>query len=228
MIEKKNEFFLGLGLMIGFVVVLLFFFMPIIKGKNGMDYLDALYNSISKGSAYYIPSTKKEVQKFANNPVSVSLNLPGEGQAAQTALLFAGGGAKVDVQGTALQVSGDLAKILERAISDADDMYWNKGEAVAGRYGYPEKRVLYNWWEGLEELQKGLTKQKNFKEAKVIAFVQKRALEPSYNYYTVEPQKIGARWGTVVFSLLFYVVYTLWYGFAMLFMFEGWGLKLGH
>jgi hypothetical protein len=228
MIEKKNEFFLGLGLMIGFVVVLLFFFMPLIKGKNGLDYLDTLYNSISKGSAYYIPSTKKEVQKFANHPVSVSLNLPGNGQAAQTALLFAGGGAKVDVQGTALQVSGDLAVILERAISDADDMYWNKGETISGRYGYEEKRVLYNWWKGLEELQKGLNKQKKFKEAKIVALAQKRALEPSYNYYTVEPQKIGARWGTVVFSLLFYVVYTLWYGFAMLFMFEGWGLKLGH
>ena len=77
-------------------------------------------------------------------------------------------------------------------------------------------------------MQKGLNKQKNFKEAKVVALVQKRALEPSYNYYTVEPQKIGDRWGTVFFSLLFYVVYTLWYGFAMLFMFEGWGLKLGH
>ena len=109
MIEKKKEFFLGLGLMIGFVVVLLFFFMPIIKGKNGLDHLDNLYNSISKGSAYYIPSTKKEVGKFANHPISVNLHLPGNDQAAQTALLFKAGGAKVDVQGTALQVSGDLA-----------------------------------------------------------------------------------------------------------------------
>lgn len=228
MIEKKKEFFLGLGLMIGFVLVLIFFFMPFYKGKNGLDYLDNLYNSISKGSAYYIPSTKNEVGKFANHPISVNLHLPGNDQAAQTALLFKAGGAKVDVQGTALQVSGNLAGILERALSDADEMYWNKGEIVSGRYGYREKRVLYNWWKGLEEMQKGLNKQKNFKEAKVVALVQKRALEPSYNYYTVEPQKIGDRWGTVFFSLLFYVVYTLWYGFAMLFMFEGWGLKLGH
>jgi hypothetical protein len=228
MIEKKSQFYLGLGLMIGFVVVLLLFFTPIVKGKSGLDYLDNLYNSISKGSAYYIPSVRKDIGKFADHPVSVNLNLPGNGQAAQTALLFAGGGAKVDIQGTGLQVSGDLARILERAISDADEMYFNKGEAVSSRYGIHERRVLYNWWKGLEELQKGLNKQKHFKEAKIVALVQKRAVEPSYNYYTVEPQKIGDRWGTVVFSLLFYVVYTLWYGFAMLFMFEGWGLKLGH
>ena len=58
--------------------------------------------------------------------------------------------------------------------------------------------------------------------------MEKKAVECSYNYYRVEPQGIGDRWGTVVFSLIFYVVYTLWYGFAILFMFEGWGLKLGH
>jgi hypothetical protein len=30
----------------------------------------------------------------------------------------------------------------------------------------------------------------------------------------------------VIFSLIFYVVYTLWYGFAIMFLFEGWGLQL--
>ena len=29
-------------------------------------------------------------------------------------------------------------------------------------------------------------------------------------------------------TLVFYVVYTVWYGFAIIFMFEGWGLKLSH
>jgi hypothetical protein len=28
--------------------------------------------------------------------------------------------------------------------------------------------------------------------------------------------------------LIFYVVYTLWYGFAIMYMFEGWGLQLEH
>jgi hypothetical protein len=99
---------------------------------------------------------------------------------------------------------------------------------VAGKYGYEEKRVLYHWWKAFEEMDKSLKKQKRFKEAKIVSLVEKKAIESSYNYYKVEPQSIGDRWGTVVFSLIFYVVYTLWYGFAILFMFEGWGLKLGH
>jgi hypothetical protein len=36
------------------------------------------------------------------------------------------------------------------------------------------------------------------------------------------------RLGVVVFSLVFYVIYTLWYGFAIMFIFEGWGMQLEH
>jgi hypothetical protein len=228
MIEKKNEFFLGLGLMIGFAVVLVFFFLPIFDGKNGLDYLDNLYNSISKGSAYYIPKVKGESDLFKGKSVTVDLKMASQKQAEQTALLFRGGGAEVSVTAAQLRVTGDLGRVLENALADADAMYRNDGKAVAGKYGYEEKRVLYHWWKAFEEMDKSLKKQKKFKEAKIVSLVEKKAIESSYNYYKVEPQSIGDRWGTVVFSLIFYVVYTLWYGFAILFMFEGWGLKLGH
>ena len=53
-------------------------------------------------------------------------------------------------------------------------------------------------------------------------------MECAYNYYGVVPQNIMDKWGIVVFSLVFYVIYTMWYGYSILFMFEGWGLKLEH
>ena len=53
-------------------------------------------------------------------------------------------------------------------------------------------------------------------------------MESSFNYYGIEPQKITDRMIIVIISLVFYVVYTLWYGFAILFIMEGWGLKLEH
>jgi hypothetical protein len=228
MIEKKKEFYLGLGLILGFAVVLIFFFLPIYDGKNGLDYLDNLYNSISKGSAYYIPKVKEDSDKFKGNSVTVNLTMENQKQAEQTALLFQKAGATVALSGTQVRASGDLGRMLEHALADADAMYKNDGKAVANRYGYEERRVLYNWWKAMEEMDKSLKKDKKFKEAKVVSLVEKKAVECSYNYYKVDPQGIGDRWGTVVFSLIFYVVYTLWYGFAILFMFEGWGLKLGH
>ena len=107
-------------------------------------------------------------------------------------------------------------------------MYRNDGEKVSGKYGYDEKRVLFNWWKAFEEMDKDLKKQKKFKEAKIVALVVRKAVESSYKYYKIESQRISDRWEVVLFSLISYVVYTLWYGFAIMFMFEGWGLKLEH
>ena len=101
MIEKKKEFYLGLGLIIGFAVVLIFFFLPVFEGRNALDYLDNLYNSISKGSAYYIPKVKEDSDKFKGNAVTVNLTMASEKQAEQTALLFTKAGAAVSVSGAA-------------------------------------------------------------------------------------------------------------------------------
>jgi len=104
----------------------------------------------------------------------------------------------------------------------------NDGEKVKEKYGYDERQVLYNWYTALKAMDKDLKVQKKFKEAKIVALVIKKAVECSYNYYKIEPQKISDRYGIVIFSLIFYVLYTLWYGFAIMFMFEGWGMQLEH
>jgi hypothetical protein len=228
MIAKEKEFYTGLGLIMGFVIVLVLFFVPFYRGKNGLNYLDNLYNSISKGSAYYIPMVKEETDKFKGDMVNMTLTLATAKQAEQTALLLKASGAEATVNGAVLKVRGDLRKILVNALTDADLMYKDEGEKVVEKYGYNERVALFNWWKAMQQMDKDLGKQKKFKEGKVIILVQKKAIETAYNYYKVEAQNIGERWGTVVFSLLFYVVYTLWYGFAILFMFEGWGLRLGH
>jgi hypothetical protein len=229
MIAKPKQYYTGLGLIIGFGVVLLLFFLPFYgEGRNGLNFLDNLYNSISKGSAYYIPKVKEESERFVGDRVAVTLSMTDSKQAEQTALLFKAGGAETAVNGRELKVTGDLGKILANAVEDADTMYKNDGKKVEEKYGYDERAALFNWWQAMQRMEKALAKEKKFKEAKIIVFVQQKALEPSYNYYKVEAQKIGDRWATVAFSLFFYVIYTLWYGFAMLFMFEGWGLKVGH
>jgi len=52
MIADKKLFLIGLAMLVGFIIVLVLIFMPIFNGQNGLDTLDALFNSISKGSAY--------------------------------------------------------------------------------------------------------------------------------------------------------------------------------
>jgi hypothetical protein len=226
MIAKKGEFYSGAGMMAIFVVILIVIFMPVFNGHNGLNYLDSLYNSISKGSAYYIPGLKKEAQAYAGTQVKLTLAMKDETMARESSLLFQKGGALVNVSGTTLAVEGDLGNILAVCLDDADLMYHNKGSEVSAKYGYGERQVLYNWWAANNATENDLKRQKQFKAAKVVSTINQKAVETAYNYYRIEPQKIADRYGIVIFSLVFYVAYTLWYGFAIMFLFEGWGWRL--
>ncbi|MCP3942455.1 MAG: hypothetical protein GY710_13335 [Desulfobacteraceae bacterium] len=228
MIKNKKIFYSGLGLLVSFFIVLVLMFSPIFKGQNGLEYLDDLYNSISKGSAYFIPKLQEDIEPLKGEIVSFTIKMDSVEQASQTAILINKNGANVEVSGSMVKVKGDLGKILDNCLKDADLMYFNQGTKIVEKYGYYEKQVLYNWWVASSRMDKALKKQKLFKEAKVVSIVQKKGLETSYNYYKIESQKISAKWGIVLFSLVFYVVYTLWYGFAIMFLFEGWGLQFDH
>lgn len=228
MIAHKSLFYKGLGLIIAFVVVLIIFFSPVFNGRNGLDYLDNLYNSISKGSAYYIPDVQEKSLTFKGKQISSSFAMDNTEQARQTALLYTAAGAKAEVKDKTVNVTGELASLLTACLADADAMYANKGEAVSKKYGYNERQVLYNWWKSFKGIIGDFKDKKMFKEADAISLVLKKAVETAYNYYTIEPQKIGDRYGVVIFSLLFYVIYTVWYGFGIMFLFEGCGLKIGH
>lgn len=228
MIAHKRRFYLGLSMMVIFAIVLTIFFTPVFHGKNGLQYLDNLYNSISKGSAYYIPKVKEETKAFSGKKVDVTLSMKNEEQARQAALLFLASHAGVGVEKTQVTVKGDLAEIITNCLNDADAMYKNQGEMVSTKYGYEEKQVLYNWWVSLKEMDKDFKRQKMFKEADFTLHVNKKAVEMAYNYYKIDAQKISERMGIVIFSLIFYVIYTVWYGFAFMFMFEAWGLRLEH
>ncbi|MCG6911358.1 MAG: hypothetical protein LJE94_14705 [Deltaproteobacteria bacterium] len=228
MIANKKEFYTGLAMMVGFIAVLIVIFLPVFKGNNGLEYLDALYNSISKGSAYYIPEVREANSAFAGKTVDLTLPMPSDRAAAQSAKLYEAAGARVKINGESLHVAGDLGRIIESCLDDADAMYGNDSETLQQKYGYSGKQVIYNWWSAFKLMDKGLKAGKQFKEAKMVALVEKKALECSYNYFGIEAKKIGGSMGVVTLSLVFYVVYTLWYGFAVMFMFEGWGLKLEH
>ena len=226
MIADKKEFSLGSGLLVAFFVVLVLIFMPIFNGHNGLNYLDSLYNSISKGSAYYIPQMKEEAKTYEGTSITVELAFADDTQARQAGDLFNAGGAMVNVNGEKVKVAGDLGAILKQSLEIADLMYHNDGIAVTEKFGYPERRVLYNWWCALKEMDKALTRQELFGEAKVVSSVQQKAVECAYNYYGIAPESISDKVWVVLVSLVFYVVYTLWYGFAIMYMFEGWGLEL--
>ena len=87
---------------------------------------------------------------------------------------------------------------------------------------------MFDWWNTLSTMEKSFTKQEKFSESTTIYKAKTKAVETAYNYYGIEAQSIKDKLVIVVLSLAGYVVYTMWFGFSILFMFEGWGLKLEH
>jgi hypothetical protein len=217
---------IGLALLASFIVVLVIFFMPVFEGQNGLDYLDNLYNSISKGSAYYIPKVQHLVEDHGSKTVTLNLKLADAETAAAIAPLFAEAGATTAVEAATLMVNGDLADIFNAALADADAAYHNNDNELEARYGIGVRTTMYGWWQALGAIERDLKRQKIFASADLAHSVQAKTVECAYNYYGIEPQNIGDRWGIVLFSLLFYVVYTVWYGYAIMYIFEGLGFEL--
>ena len=222
----------GITMLVVFFILLVVIFMPVFpggKGKvNGLDYMDNLFNMISKGSSYFIPKAITDSEKFAGKMIDVKVAMKNDNQAGETAKMLQGNGLEAAVSGKDLVVKGDMNMILQGSLVDADYLFKNDGKPVADKYGIPEKNVMYNWHTLLGLIGKDLTKQEMFDEAKPFANVQKKALEPAFNYYGVEAKNWNENLALIIFALAFYVVYTLWYGFGLMWIFEGLGLKIGH
>ena len=66
----------------------------------------------------------------------------------------------------------------------------------------------------------------NVEEAKIVSDVMKKAVEPAYNFYKIEAQQVSEKAGIMTGLLVFYVIYTMWWGFAIFYMFDGIGLTM--
>jgi hypothetical protein len=224
---NSGKLIIGTALMVSFIAVLVGIFLPLIDGDNALNVLDNLYNSISKASADYFPKVRHLVEEHRGDAVTLSLKL-GTTEAARTAAaLLEGPADAVSAVGTEVTVEGRLAAMLETALDDAEAMYNNQGAGLAERYGVDERVALHVWWQVLGAMEKDFNRQKLFASAKLSDTVKTKTVECAYNYYGIEPQQITDRWGIVLFSLVFYVVYTVWYGYAVMFLFEGLGFRLG-
>ena len=243
---QKKHMAYGITLAISFLVVLVLIFSPIFpktiagEPQNGLQWADEMFNSLAKGSSYFIPKVAKSNEEFMGKMFAVSIKLgkpedkPGDGEkrAERASKLFAvNEGARVEVNGDELKIEGDLGKVLAAALRDSETMYRNEGEKIKALYGTvmktdDEKQMFRQWWNVLDKINKQFMIEKKAAEAKIVSTVMKKAVEAAYNFYKVDAVKVKEKAGLMTFLLVFYVVYTMWWGFAIFFIFEGIGLSM--
>ncbi|WP_034609030.1 hypothetical protein [Desulfovibrio aminophilus] len=232
MLHNKKSFTKGVLLLGSFAVVFVLILTPIFKtdrgvAENGLSYADDLFNKLSKGSSYFIPEVREKIAPIQGAAVDVTIK-PKKAELAGAMIAL---GAKAGLTLTEkapgeLTVKGDLPALLAAAIEDADSMYKNDGAAVQSRRGMNEKEAMTAWWEMLNAMIKPLQKQKLIKEAQGVDLVMRKAIEPAFNFYGIPAQRVLDKAGVLTGLLVFYVVYTLWYGFAIFELFDGVGLSM--
>ena len=223
---RRASLFIGLVMFFSFWGVLILIFSPIFHGMNGLNYADELFNKLTKGSSYFIPGLLTSTEKFVGKKFQATISLEKAGEAEQAAKLFASAGARVESQGTKLAVEGDLGKVLQSTLRDSDYMFKNDGQKVKERHGCDGKEALLCWWKALTGMEKSFKKSLKVEDSKIVSEVIKKGIEPAFNFYQIEPQRVADRAGIMAFLLIFYIVYTLWWGYAIFNLFEGFGLSM--
>lgn len=227
MIRNGKTFALGMTLLVSFLVVYYVMMMPIYgNGRNGLMFSDDMFNSLSKGSAYFISEETKKAEKMSGKNIDVTIKAADQAEAAKWGKLFTTAGADVKVDDVKVAISGDLALMMKSTLADCDAMYSNQGDKLTGRYGIEAREAHYAWYNSYKKIDTELKNQQKFQESSAINSLLKKGIEPTYNYYGIEIKYVKDNVGIVTFLLLFYLIYTMWYGFAIYYLCDGFGVTM--
>jgi hypothetical protein len=232
MLHNKKSFAKGVFLLITFTVILILIFMPLFtndKGKklNGLEFSDDLFNKLSKGSSYFIPTISKSVDKIKGKTFDVTVKLKNPDTAPDTAKVLAIAGINAEVKDTGLKISGDLSKMLALALAASDKLYSDDLVGATALFeGMDGLKGVKLLWTVQSAMIKELQKAKMIEEASVVKHVNEKGIEPAYNFYGIPAENIGHKIPLVAGLLAFYVLYTMWYGYAIFDIFDGVGLSM--
>lgn len=227
LVRHKRLFNMGIFLALSFLGVLLLIFSPVFGGgRNGLEYSDDLFNKLSKGSSYFIPGVVEQNKKFMGQNLDVTVKLAKAEYVDKAVKMVIAAGGQIGAKDTEVKVTGDLGNLLGAVLKDSDAMYHNNGKEVSGRYGFDEKDVMTVWWNLLNPMVKELQKQKKIEEANMVSDTMKRAVEPAFNFYGIEAQSVADKAFVMIGLLVFYVLYTMWWGYAIYYLFDGIGLSM--
>ncbi|MGE4291082.1 MAG: hypothetical protein AB7E32_02620 [Desulfovibrio sp.] len=226
LIQDKKHFTWGAVLAVSFFAVLSYMFTPNFGGQNAFHASDALFNSIAKDSTYYLPKIMEQAKAFDGEMIAVTVLGEETDLAAEAALILERNGVTLVPVAAGVSYQADLGKLLAAALADSDAMFYNKGEELEAKYGIEAKRAMFLWWKVLTGTITELNLQKKFKPALFLQTAIAKGVEVGYNFYGIQPESAASKAGTLAFALVFYVIYTLWWGFAIFFLSEGLGLQM--
>jgi hypothetical protein len=225
MIINKKQFYIGLVMLILFSAAFAVMMSPVVNGKTVVETADDLFNSLTKGSTYNIPKLKESAKKYEGTSFEVSVSAKSQQEANELAKVFGTAGAKTEIASdNKVKISGDLGKAAGAAMVDADALFKNNESQIKEQYGINGPNVIKHWWTGFNALNSQYKKDGNADLMNLVNSVNTKGLEVAYNFDGIEAVKVAERSGITIFMLGFYIIYTVFYGFAIMYLLEGLGI----
>ena len=225
-VVDQKRFGVGLLGLLTFLVVLAFWLFPVLNHKTGLEWADELFNQLAKNSMSFMPAATRRAARFEGVIVDLGVNPRWPGGDVRIAQIVEGNGMSARVVGDGrVRIVSDLGLLAKAAAQDADLLFKGQEQDLRNRYGMSGKEVVYYWWTAFDGLIRRYVQENRPAEADFARFMTTRVLEPSYNFAGIQSKDISKNVGIVVFLLGFYIVYTLWLGFSIMFLFEGIGIR---
>jgi hypothetical protein len=235
LITNKKCFFRGILLLASFFAVFAFLLTPSLEGIDGgkkltgLEFADGLFNSLSKGSSNFSEMVKEKIKPMQSKDVDITIPLKDPSIVAYVKPVIEGAGMTLTISEDQkkLNYKGNMGPFLEAVQQISEKMYDNDHAFVEQKYGVDKALGVTNaCWHVLQPSIKELQKQKKIEEAGIIDTVVRRAIEPAHNFYSVQASSVKEHAIMMSALLIFYLVYTLWYGFGIFELFEGVGLAM--
>lgn len=231
LIHEKKPFIRGSLLLLSFLAVFSALLTPMFhdehgKPLTGLQFADNVFNELSKGSSNFIPMVREQIKSVEGKTIDLTVTLKKPEKAALASTVIQQAGLEATTNNNQLTIKGDLGQLLNAATTDAEFLYNNDDKSLSNKYSAPALDVTSAWWYALQPSIKELQKKGMIAEAKVLDQVIRRALEPGHNFFGVEPAHVKDHVLLLACMLIFYIIYTLWYGFSIFELFEGIGLAM--
>ena len=241
LVRQKKNFIRGVLMLGTFALLFVFLLFPVLHDEynrplTGLQFADNVFNELSKGSSNFIPMCRAEVKKMEGRNIDINVAFTKKPELKDMAVnVLTKAGAKAEIKGDRLYISGDLGAILGSA-TDMSEKLYNNDAKVAAMYdlnpadaqvqagGNAEEAIALKaaraWWYSLSPAIKALQKQDKVAEAKAVDQIMRRAIEPGNNFYSLNGAKVKDHVVLLTLMLVFYLLYTLWYGFSIFELFR--------
>jgi len=225
LVVNPRRFRIGVVGLVTFAAVLVVCLCPVFGGRTGLEQTDLFFNELAKHSACYIPEARAQVDRFKGQDIDLGVR-PREMADPQRLVhvITTNGFAATITQDGRVRVLGDLGLLATVVLDDADLAFRDDVDALRRKYAMTREEVVYCWWTIFNGLTRRYAQQNRSAETNFTQFITTKVLEPAYNFRGIQARDIRHRYLPVAALLGLYVLGTLWYGFAILYLFEGLGI----